>query len=104
MKVLVIGATGLIGSAVVARLAAAGHDVVATARHVPQADLSGAKWTRFDLAQAAHTSDWRILEGVTAVVNCAGILQNGPAGSTQEVHASGPAALFAACRSQGKGP
>jgi uncharacterized protein YbjT (DUF2867 family) len=43
--VLVIGATGLIGSAVVARLAADGHDVVAASRHPPQADLSGAKWT-----------------------------------------------------------
>jgi uncharacterized protein YbjT (DUF2867 family) len=101
MKVLVIGATGLIGSAVVARLVGEGHEVVAAARHIPQADLSGATWTRFDLARAAHASDWRILEGVTAVVNCAGILQDGPAGSTREVHASGPAALFAACRSHG---
>jgi uncharacterized protein YbjT (DUF2867 family) len=101
MKVLVVGATGLIGSAVVARLAADGHEVVAAARRVPQTDLSGAEWVRLDLAKAARTSDWSVLEDVTAVLNCAGILQDGPAGSTQLVHTVGPAALFAACLRHG---
>jgi uncharacterized protein YbjT (DUF2867 family) len=102
MKVLVLGATGLIGSAVLARLAAEGHEVVAAARHPPAAHLSGATWIRFDLSNVSHSSDWRrVLTGIDAVVNCVGVLQDGPAGSTEAVHASGPAALFEACRNHG---
>jgi len=99
MKVLVLGASGLIGSAVVARLTADDHDVVAAARHRPQTGLTGATWIRVDLGR---TSDWStILAGIDAVVNCTGILQDGPAGSTERAHASGPASLFAACQQHG---
>src|SRR3954471_20655428 len=102
MKVLVLGATGLIGSAVVARLAADGHEVVAAARHPPETSLVHAKWIRFDLAQAGGASAWiTMLTGIDVVVNCAGILQDGPADSTEKVHASGPAAVFEECRAQG---
>ena len=102
MKVLVLGATGLIGSAVVARLAADGHEVVAAARHPPETILSSAKWRSFDFTEVNRAGHWPgILTGVDAVVNCAGILQDGPAGSTEAVHASGPAAFFEACRAQG---
>ncbi|HKH02133.1 MAG TPA: NAD-dependent epimerase/dehydratase family protein, partial [Bradyrhizobium sp.] len=33
MKVLIVGASGLIGSAIAARLASEGHEIVAVARH-----------------------------------------------------------------------
>lgn len=41
MKVLVVGATGVVGRPLLARLAEAGHEVVATARHVPRAVPEG---------------------------------------------------------------
>jgi uncharacterized protein YbjT (DUF2867 family) len=100
MNVLVIGATGLIGGAVAARLAADGHvvngvarDVVAARRRRP--DM---QWFRVDLAEA-RADDWGpALFGVEVVVNCAGTLQDGPADSTKGVHADGVAALIEACR------
>jgi uncharacterized membrane protein len=57
MRVLVIGATGLIGSAVVARLIGAGHRVRALARHTAQARRSQptAEWVSFEpLPRAYH--------------------------------------------------
>jgi nucleoside-diphosphate-sugar epimerase len=45
VRILVIGATGLIGSAVCARLAADGHRVVGASRHRPPVDPAGVKHT-----------------------------------------------------------
>jgi uncharacterized protein YbjT (DUF2867 family) len=104
MRILVTGASGLIGGAVVAQLLADGHRVVAIARRtaraarsVPQAD-----WVALDIAAATRTEDWLpYLGGVDAVVNCAGILQDSPGDSTSGVHVAGIGALFAACERTG---
>jgi uncharacterized protein YbjT (DUF2867 family) len=102
MKVLILGATGLIGSAVSARLSAEGHDVIAAARHPNAADLQGVHWMHLDLGRTAHPHDWAtILAGIDAVVNCAGVLQDGPDDSVRGVHSTGPAALFHACEHHG---
>jgi len=98
MKVLIVGATGLIGSALVARLISDGHEVVAVARHPARHGFPGVTWVQRDLARATDGNDWSdVLAGVDAVVNCAGTLQDGPGNTTAGVHASGPAALFKAC-------
>ena len=102
MKVLVVGASGLIGSAIAARLASEGHEIVAVARHPPQNSFPSAAWVALDLARATDPNDWTaVLAGIEAVVNCAGVLQDGPGDSTAGVHTSGPAALFRACQRQG---
>src|SRR3569832_2939920 len=102
MKILVIGATGLVGSAVVARLAVEGHEIVAIARHPPATGTAPVTWLRFDIGKAARTDDWTgILSRIDAVVNCVGVLQDGPGETTAAVHASAPAALFRACESCG---
>jgi UDP-glucose 4-epimerase len=50
-RVLVTGATGFIGAALVARLSAAGEEVHAVSRTA--ADTAGARWSTLDLADAA---------------------------------------------------
>lgn len=41
------------------------------------------------------------LDGIDAVINCVGILQDAPGDTTRAAHVSGPAALFAACEEAG---
>jgi uncharacterized protein YbjT (DUF2867 family) len=94
MKILVVGGTGMIGSAIAARLAARGHDVVTASRR-PSATRQ--RHLAVDLGQASAAS-WRPhLQGVDAVVNCAGVLQDAPGDATAAVHHAGVANLFKAC-------
>jgi uncharacterized protein YbjT (DUF2867 family) len=101
MRVMVVGASGLIGSAVCARLAARGDGIVAVVHRAADLGLVPADVIQIDLARASET-DWLAhLAGVDAVVNCAGLLQDGLGESTRGVQASGPAALFRACERAG---
>lgn len=97
MTVLVIGATGFLGAALAARLLDRGHDVAGLARGgkpPPGVD----PMHHADIASFVRAADWGpYLDGVTAVVNCAGVLQDGPEDSALGVHATGVAALFTAC-------
>ena len=99
-NILVIGATGLIGSAVSARLRREGHTVTGLAR-------TGQRGGRFevqafDIGCARKPEDWAgVLEGVDVIVNCAGALQDGPSDNVAAVHFEGPSALFKACEIAG---
>src|SRR5437868_71 len=98
MRVLVVGVTGLIGSAIAARLAFLGHAVVGASRGRPRARLVPTTHVSIDVARAVDASDWLPhFQGIDAVVNCAGVFQDSPRDSTEGVHAKGAAALFAAC-------
>ena len=104
MRVMVTEATGLIGSALTARLISAGHIVFGVARTVKEAArrFPAAQWKTCDIARMTQSGLWvPYLEGVDAVVNCAGVLQDGPGDSTRGVHVDGIAALFAACERTG---
>jgi len=95
VRVLLTGAGGLIGAAVLARLRAAGHPVVAVVR---SGTVPADRVVRLDIARATRPEDWQPhLQGVDAVVNCAGVLQDGPGSATRGVHLEGVAALYAAC-------
>lgn len=101
MRILVNGATGLIGSAVCARLFADGHEVVAAMRKQGPKPISGASCVVIDMA-SADTADWtRHLRDVDAVVNCAGTFQDGPRESTAATHSTGADVLFGACEQLG---
>ena len=101
MRVLIIGASGLIGSTVAARLASEGHEIVAIARRTGRGQ-AGVAWRALDVAKATRPDDWLPhLEGIDAVVNCAGVLQDMPGNSTMGVHATGVSALFRACERAG---
>jgi uncharacterized protein YbjT (DUF2867 family) len=104
MRVLVIGASGLIGSAVTVRLIHEDCDVIAVARRTGQQArrIPAAHWIALDIAAVRRPEDWLpYLDGVGAVVNCAGVLQDSPRDSTRGVHVEGISALFAACAQVG---
>jgi uncharacterized protein YbjT (DUF2867 family) len=101
LRVLLLGASGLIGTAVAARLAAAGHDVTALvrARNTASRRLPVSRFIHADLARLTRIDDWRPhLAGHDAVVNCAGVLQGGGGDSPATVHRDAPSALWQACR------
>jgi uncharacterized protein YbjT (DUF2867 family) len=102
MRVLIVGGSGFVGSAVAARLAADGHAVVSVSRGLPAAGLMPVERVGLDVAKATRPDDWLpLLHGVEAVINCAGTLQDGPGDSTHGVHVAGIAALFEACERTG---
>jgi uncharacterized protein YbjT (DUF2867 family) len=103
MRILVVGAYGLIGSYVTARLLAEGHEIVAAGRDIRRAARRWprARWIQADLGRTT-AADWRPhLDGVDAVVNCAGALQDGPSDRLAAVHLSGVLALAEACLASG---
>lgn len=103
MEVLVLGATGFIGSAAVARLREAGHRVVGVARPGTARAISAEQGLiEVDIARAIHATDWTPhLNGINAILNCAGVFQASLRDSTERVHAGGPAALYQACAAAG---
>jgi uncharacterized protein YbjT (DUF2867 family) len=106
VRIMVIGATGLIGSSIAARLAGEGHEVIGAGRgggsirrRVPVA-----RWVDVDLRAAAHPQAWLPhLAGVDAVINCAGVLQDSSRDAPASVHHDAPAALWQACAQAGVG-
>jgi len=98
MRILLLGASGLIGGAVLARLAAQGHEIIGIARRRGAA-LERVRWEGLDLARATEAERWLgLLDGVDAVVNCAGVLAGD---DTRAVHADAVAALAEACERAG---
>jgi uncharacterized protein YbjT (DUF2867 family) len=104
LRVLLTGATGLIGSAVLAALGREGHRVIAVTRSARGAKrlCAATAWVTLDMAKAIRPEDWLAhLAGIDAVVNCAGVLQDSMRDSLAGVHVAGASALFAACERAG---
>ncbi|MCK1734547.1 SDR family oxidoreductase [Bradyrhizobium sp. 138] len=97
MRVLLVGGTGLVGSAIYARLSADGHECILVSRHA--VTIPGRHHITLDLARTTDSSEWKgVLAGVDAVINAAGALQGQ---DMQGVHVAGSGALYAACESMG---
>ena len=78
LRVLLLGATGSIGSAIAARLRADGHEVIGVARTLDTAArrVPVDRWIRLDLRSIRSPDDWLpCLDDVDAVVNSAGVFQ-----------------------------
>lgn len=99
MKVLVVGATGLIGGHAMSALRAAGCTVTGLSRRRP---VGAQDWCEADIGKLTSEQDWLpLLAGYAAVVNCAGIFREQQGGDFDRLHRAAPVALFAACEMLG---
>jgi uncharacterized protein YbjT (DUF2867 family) len=103
MRILVIGAYGLIGSYVTAALAAAGHEATGAGR---DPDAARRRWPTLSWRKAelgvTPVETWReLLQGMDGVVNCAGALQDGVRDDLARVHVRGVEDLTKACEAEG---
>lgn len=104
MKILITGANGFIGGHILAGLRARDHDVIAAVRD-PESlrrKLPGIEAIAVDFNCDTSVEDWRPrLEGIDAVINCAGVLHGGRGQDIEAIHATTPIALFDACMASG---
>ncbi|NKK00151.1 NAD(P)H-binding protein [Rhizobium leguminosarum bv. viciae] len=101
MNILILGATGFIGSVVAARLVADGHVVTGLGRNPARARLKqpAIEWRRADLSRMTKPADWEdILKDQHVVVNCAGALQDGLSDDLAATQAEAMLALYAAAK------
>jgi len=99
MNILILGATGFIGSVVAARLVEDGHAVTGLGRNPTRARLKqpAIDWRRGDLSRMTTPEDWDdILRDQHVVVNCAGALQDGLSDNLAATQADAMLALYAA--------
>lgn len=100
LRVMVTGATGLIGAAITDALIRRGHDVVPAVREPVRAARRwpGRRAVAVDFALDVHAADWLPrLVGCDAVVNAAGIFREHGGSTFHAVHEAAPKALFEAC-------
>jgi len=104
MAVLVLGGYGLIGSAIVERLAESGFEVIGLGRDTAAAERQWPQvaWRRADIAKLVTPDAWSpILVGVEMVVNAAGALQQGLRDDLTAVQDRAMRALYIAARQVG---
>lgn len=104
MRVLVTGATGMIGQALVETLSEHGHRIVLGVRNVERARKC---WPEGDIIEVDYAQPSAIaqqassLRGIDAVVNAAGIFREQDNQSFDALHVKGPLALFEAAAAAG---
>jgi uncharacterized protein YbjT (DUF2867 family) len=103
MKILILGATGFIGQAIIQRLLADGHDVTGIGRAPDRAreKTPSARWIAADIGKLS-ASDWRpLIEDCDAIVNCAGALQDGWSDDLLATQQKAMILLYEAARASG---
>jgi len=103
-KILVLGASGLIGRFVTDDLRVRGFEVIGIARRYEASQRASA----FDLEMPVMSMDAAALaqligdHGIDLVVNCLGVLQDGPGSDTSAVHSDFVERLLRAIRDSGR--
>lgn len=103
MRIVVIGAYGLLGGFVTARLLRNGHEIIGVGRDVAAAErrFPAVRWIAADLRDT-QPADWEpVLAGADAVVNCAGALQDSSRDDLQSVHVKTVSVLAGVCAAVG---
>lgn len=101
-RILILGAYGLIGSAIARRLTAAGHLVTGLGRDPVAARkvLPNISWQIADVAGLLDPNSWGAhLQDIDVVINCTGALQDGHQDDLEALHHHAVAALSKACAS-----
>ncbi len=103
MRVLITGATGFIGSALIAALKGSGHDVIACVHRPRAARLpAGVQTVVVDYLRDTDVAAWLPrLSGVDVVINAVGLLRETRCATFDALHDRAPRALFAACEQSG---
>jgi len=102
--ILILGAYGLIGSAIARDLFARGHDVTGLGRDMAFGPriLPHLCWVTADLSDMTAPESWEpLLVGMDAVVNASGLLQGGDGGSVEAVQLHAVRALIQPCEATG---
>jgi uncharacterized protein YbjT (DUF2867 family) len=103
-KILVLGASGLIGRFVTDDLRARGFHVVGVARRFSSSQKASALDLELPVMSMDAASLARLIgqHGTDLVVNCLGVLQDGPGGDTRAVHRDFVARLLQAIQDGGR--
>jgi uncharacterized protein YbjT (DUF2867 family) len=107
MNILILGASGFIGSTIARRLSGDGHAVTGLGRNLSLARrrMDEIQWRETDLATVSTAAHWApLLEGVDAVVNAAGALQDGARDDLAAVQDRAMQALYATAGSSERPP
>ncbi|NGN40916.1 SDR family oxidoreductase [Mesorhizobium sp. CGMCC 1.15528] len=99
MRVLILGGSGFIGSAVAKLLSDRGNSVTALARDVsqPKRRMPQIEWISADIARLLTPEAWLpLLKDIDAVVNCAGALQDSARDNVAAVQYDAMRALYEA--------
>jgi uncharacterized protein YbjT (DUF2867 family) len=103
-KILVLGASGLIGRFVTDDLRRRDFHVIGVARRFPAAQKATPSDIEMPILSMNSASLARLLRdrGIDLVVNCLGVLQDGPGSDTRAVHRDFVARLLQAIRDSGR--
>ena len=101
MRILITGATGFIGHALVETLGCEGHDLILVSRSRPQAGVKH-EWRCMDFASVHSANDWReLVKDIDLVINAVGIFSQTSRQRFVDLHDKAPRALFKAAHKAG---
>jgi uncharacterized protein YbjT (DUF2867 family) len=101
VRVLLLGAYGLIGSAIARKLTSSGHQVTGVGRNLAKAKrlLPELSWLQGDLNKLLGSNDWHpYLANIDVIINAAGALQTGFADNLDKVQHGAIKALIEAAQ------